>query len=103
MRTTTGDEEPSGMTKVSRTKVSQPTVVPPPSCRTTIRALPSSERPSGQRDIGKAPTITVFFDGHSWSVAVFPVMERVLNDSRSYLYALMYASFYDIYHPGHHS
>jgi len=30
------------------------------------------------------------------------VMERVLNDSRSYLYALMYAQFYGIYHHEHY-
>ena len=30
------------------------------------------------------------------------VMEQVLNDLQSYLYVLMYAPFYDIYHLGHH-
>jgi len=29
-------------------------------------------------------------------------MERVLNDLRSYLYALMYAQFYGIYHHEHY-
>ena len=29
-------------------------------------------------------------------------MEQVLNDSQSYLYALIHAPFYDIYHLGHH-
>jgi len=35
-------------------------------------------------------------------VLVEIVMERVLNDSRSYLYALMYAQFYGIYHHEHY-
>jgi len=37
------------------------------------------------------------------SVETLFVMEQVLKDLQSYLYALMYAPFYDIYHPGHHS
>jgi len=37
-----------------------------------------------------------------YEFCMLSVMEQVLNDLQSYLYALMYAPFYDIYHLGHH-